>query len=686
MKISLDEFKEFLAVKEKDIIKPIIDEIIANFKDDINQFKASDDKWRKLKVYLEELDFNYTAIKSLINNLIITGKSPNEPCVQQLIEDKMLLNKTKIRIKNLLDFEENENNELNASHFLSAFIADLEQYQAFCRTYHIDIDNEVQLNSTNLSYAARLNTIEHVDFIIKDCVMTNTIFKIVATQAVFDNNIDLVKHIILKYKIAADELIDDEGTPYIHVAAMHGFVGLLKFLNEECSVDLSVKDSQNLTVLDIAIYGQHLEIYHYLIQNYNTDAFFTDENRLFPTTALHIAANLGSQEVVRYEIETLKTNPKLKDSQHNSVALLHAAVNNHSNVIKYLLAIDKTNINICIENQPALSFAVKNKNAEIVDLLVNDKRIKINNKLASILMQSAYDNHDLYSIKILLEHSCTYKTLKKICSRSPEKNYFINKTSFELLFYSLKIFLREVQFANEENNAQLASYKTPYLFYLFNNWDKLDYKLKNKRVQEDSIKANLIIVEKIADSMINSIEKLCLTHQVKTHVISDVKWLNVKEKLVDKIILAKIVQGNIIISDSKIDNLDDQYIHKWLYSEQYNQSSDVHKIAISDLDIKNKLFNIATGGKLLKNIRSPLEEYNQLINKAYNSFSQNSYNIEQKNHYKNLHLFELKRVSKTMSIEYDDETQCKELPFEVWVEIASYLELNDIKMDIIGQT
>ena len=118
----------------------------------------------------------------------------------------------------------------------------------------------------------------------------------------------------------------------IHKAAENGKLSSIKYLVEQCRVNVETKDSDGRTPLYIASREGHLEVVKYLVEQCHADVEAKNVNGATP---LYLASENSHLDVVKYLFEACHANVEAK--LNGGFTPLHiASFNGHLEVVKYL--------------------------------------------------------------------------------------------------------------------------------------------------------------------------------------------------------------------------------------------------------------------------------------------------------------------------------------------------------------
>jgi ankyrin repeat protein len=154
-------------------------------------------------------------------------------------------------------------------------------------------------------------------------------------------NINIVKYLIEQCHVDVNvkyRYISGFGYEYIkrtplHTATEKCCTDIIKYLIEQCHANVEAKNEYGLTPLHIALENSHIKIIKYLIDQSHTNVEAEVEDYM---TLLHIASQKGQLEVVKCLIEQCHANVEA-EGKDGMTPLYYASKNGHIEVVKYLI-------------------------------------------------------------------------------------------------------------------------------------------------------------------------------------------------------------------------------------------------------------------------------------------------------------------------------------------------------------
>jgi ankyrin repeat protein len=156
-------------------------------------------------------------------------------------------------------------------------------------------------------------------------------FNIALSIASGKNDISLVKYLIEQCHVDV-EAKDIIGWTSLHYASRYGRIEVVKYLIEQCDANVEVRDNNGSTPLHYSSRNGKIEVVKYLINHCHANVEARDNNG---NTPLHIASENGKIEVIKYLIERSHADVEAKNNGGRNP--LHiASSNGHIEVVKYL--------------------------------------------------------------------------------------------------------------------------------------------------------------------------------------------------------------------------------------------------------------------------------------------------------------------------------------------------------------
>ena len=167
------------------------------------------------------------------------------------------------------------------------------------------------------------------------------------------------------------------GYSLLHLAAVEGYIDVLKFIIENEGCNHSPRTSLGRTPLHLAAQHRQLEVVRYLVCVCSADPSDQDDNGL---NALHHACIGGNVEIVTLLIEEMKkyipiNSVVVETSQTGDTALHLAAYNGHVNIIKLFNQLTSLEVDPNLRglhNYTPVHYAASNGHEEVVRYLINE--------------------------------------------------------------------------------------------------------------------------------------------------------------------------------------------------------------------------------------------------------------------------------------------------------------------------
>ena len=134
------------------------------------------------------------------------------------------------------------------------------------------------------------------------------------------------------------------GKTPLHFDCRYGHLNIVQYLISEANCNLSCEDNDGVTPLHLACRNDHIHIVQYLLSTgkvdplaknkYSKTPMYTFNGK--PVSLLHLAAQQGWMDIVINLITKYKYEANCTDYCERT-PLHHAAINNHLEVVSYLI-------------------------------------------------------------------------------------------------------------------------------------------------------------------------------------------------------------------------------------------------------------------------------------------------------------------------------------------------------------
>ena len=292
-------------------------------------------------------------------------------------------------------------------------------------------------DNTILAIEARNLRYENVKFLINMGGNPNTLiyrnynYKTLLMNVISDKNIDMVKFLLDK-KVDI-ELLDPEGSTALFYAAHTNNIEIIKMILS-AGANIYHENYNDTTFFNIIMNTFNIELINYLIEKYNFDincidksgnsllhlACAREENSIkfliekkinlnivnyLKQTALIVLCNEYNpgEEIIRLLIEN-NADVNLQDNKKYS-ALTYAIINNYINIVKILVELENTNINIIATDgsTPLITAAIENSYDIIKYLVDKGADLNIQDIYGNTALIIAADHEDIDIAKYLYD-------------------------------------------------------------------------------------------------------------------------------------------------------------------------------------------------------------------------------------------------------------------------------------------
>ncbi|XP_050509347.1 uncharacterized protein LOC126886449 [Diabrotica virgifera virgifera] len=257
------------------------------------------------------------------------------------------------------------------------------------RDYNIDIFKYLKDEGVNLSIsdkdkrtlvheAARNGAFEVLRYLVEDCKMHVNVSDVNGNLPVHmikmvDGNVTILKY--LKEKGANLSISNKDKHTLIHKAARNGAFKVLRYLVEDCKMDVNVSDvNGNLPVHMISMRDYNIDIFKYL-KDKGANLSISNKDKL---TLVHKAARNGAFEVLRYLVEDCKMDVNVSDVNGNLPVHMIKMVDGNVKILKYL---KEKGANLSISNKDKRTLihkAARNGAFKVLRYLVEDCKMDVN--------------------------------------------------------------------------------------------------------------------------------------------------------------------------------------------------------------------------------------------------------------------------------------------------------------------
>ncbi|XP_044729331.1 uncharacterized protein LOC123292680 [Chrysoperla carnea] len=223
----------------------------------------------------------------------------------------------------------------------------------------------------------------------------------------------------------------------LHLAAMHGHVNIIKILLSN-GAKIDVKDNQNRTPLELAVYHSQLDVVKMLLRHKKVDINAKGKD---DWTLLHIASQASNLEMVKFLVNK---GSNINARTMSGLKPIHfSAREGNKDTVEFFLSKGLSINELGSTNQTLLHYATKKTQFEVVKYLLTQEaevNAKDDNDSTPLHIAATVNNKDI--IEILLENGAIYNHINKL-SKMPleiaEKKGIISLlTLTEKLFESIK--------------------------------------------------------------------------------------------------------------------------------------------------------------------------------------------------------------------------------------------------------
>ena len=212
---------------------------------------------------------------------------------------------------------------------------------------------------------------DHVDPIQRKIIGSNDIF-----EATAKNELDDVIYFVEKKNIPVRAMNEDEQTA-AHIAARNRNMTILRYLVSKDRRVVYVQDKWDQSVLHQATKAGSTEIVKFLVNECRSDPLIP-KGRVFGDTCVHIAAQEGHLELLKFFLGELKINSNIRNTLGEPPLFL-AADKQHLDAVQYLIESQRADPTQVDNNQRNILFTCATKGeVNIPKYLYEEKRVPIN--------------------------------------------------------------------------------------------------------------------------------------------------------------------------------------------------------------------------------------------------------------------------------------------------------------------
>jgi ankyrin repeat protein len=247
-------------------------------------------------------------------------------------------------------------------------------------------------------------------------------------------NIEVIKYLIEQCGVNVESK-DDIGRTPLHITSFKGHIEVIKYLIEQCRANVEAKNNTGRTPLHFASENGHIKVVKYLIERCHANVEAKD---YLEGTPLHFASENGHIEVVKYLIERCHANVEAKD-YFERTPLHFASEKGRIEVVKYLIERCHANVEVKDNNgNTPLHFASENGHIEVVKYLIEQCHANVEEKgyFESTPLHYASEKGRIEVVKYLIEQ----------CHANAEaKDYFRSTALDRALCEDIKEYLRRIK-------------------------------------------------------------------------------------------------------------------------------------------------------------------------------------------------------------------------------------------------
>ena len=153
---------------------------------------------------------------------------------------------------------------------------------------------------------------------------------------------------------------DPNNNTALHIAAKYGRIEILKYLIEDQEYNPASLGWHGTTPLHTAAERKHLSIVQYLITQHQVDSLLQDDYGYSP---LHSACKGGDLPIVEYLMKSILTYMRIEDvlndfTKHNTTPIHVAAQEGHFDIVKYFILDLKCDLSLLsgVHSRGSMSF------------------------------------------------------------------------------------------------------------------------------------------------------------------------------------------------------------------------------------------------------------------------------------------------------------------------------------------
>lgn len=225
------------------------------------------------------------------------------------------------------------------------------------------------------SFKLVMKVLQHADY--QEMLLSEIEKYLMLEAACYGNNIELVKYLVAEYELnlLGMDIAHIEQDYLICNLCSYGYLELVKLFVEHGLDIKSVNEKTSSQLMRDTCESKNLDLVKYLIEECEIDVNFETEHKI---TFLHMACALGNLDLVKYLVEEHKMDVECK-MEDNTTTLYLACMEGNLEVVKYLIEQHKMDASYRNDNDKScLDIACARRNDDVTSYLIETTKSYIN--------------------------------------------------------------------------------------------------------------------------------------------------------------------------------------------------------------------------------------------------------------------------------------------------------------------